>query len=385
VSRKTLTLFTFGALVLALAGGVAWRIAGDSGAAGGGRPPARPLTVDTAPAQVKPMPILVTAVGQVVSEHTVAVRPQVSGMLQAVHFTEGDMVKAGEPLFDLDAAPFQAAAEAARAAWENAKAQAERLEPLAGKDFVTPQEYDNARAAADQAKAALTQAEINLAYTRIRSPITGRTGSLGVKPGNLVGPSDAAPLVTVNQMQPILVQYSVPQQMLPEVRRRQADGTVRVFVTREDGTGDLGQGALVFIDNQVRTDTGTVTLKARVPNTGEALWPGQYVGVRTRLAMEPKAVVVPQGAVQTGQDGNFVYLVEQGRVAVRPVQVDRQVEDLAVIASGLTGGETVVVRVPRNLRPGLDVVVAEAPASGGGKGAAAEAGAAAGGAAPAGS
>lgn len=360
MSRKTLTLFTFGVVALALAAGVAWRIGGGPGAGGGGRPPARPLAVETAPVRVQPMPVLLLAVGQVVSEHSVAVRPQVSGMLQAVHFAEGDTVRAGEPLFDLDAAPFQAAVDAARAAWENAKAQAGRLEPLAGKDYVTPQEYGNALAAADQAKAALTQAEINLAYTRIRSPITGRTGSLGVKPGNLVGPSDAAPLVAINQMRPILVQYSVPQQMLPEVRRRQADGTVRVSVTREDGTGDLGAGNLVFIDNQVRTDTGTVTLKARVPNAKERLWPGQYVGVRTRLAVEPKAVVVPQTAVQTGQDGNFVYLVEDGKVAVRPVVIDRQVEDLAVVASGLSGGETVVVRVPRNLRPGIEVIAAGA-------------------------
>jgi multidrug efflux system membrane fusion protein len=356
VSRKRLTLFTFGVVVLALAAGVAWRVGGGPGEKSGGHPPARPLAVDMAPVRVQPMPVLLTAVGQVVSEHSVAVRPQVSGMLQAVHFSEGDTVRDGQLLFDLDAAPFQAAADAARAAWENARAQAERLEPLAGKDYVTPQEYGNAKAAADQAKAALTQAEINLAYTRIRSPITGRTGSLGVRPGNLVGPSDTAPLVAINQVRPILVQYTVTQQMLPEVRRRQADGTIRVFITHEDGTGDLGEGNLVFIDNQVRTDTGTVTLKARIPNTRERLWPGQYVGVRTRLAVEPKAVVVPQSAVQTGQDGNFVYLVEEGKVAVRPVMIDRQVEDLAVVASGLAGGETVVTRVPRNLRPGVEVV-----------------------------
>jgi len=164
------------------------------------------------------------------------------------------------------------------------------------------------------------------------------------------------PLVAINQMRPILVQYAIPQQMLLEVRRHQADGTIRVFITREDGTGDLGEGDLVFIDNQVRADTGTVTLKARVPNTDEQLWPGQYVGVRTRLAVEPKAVVVPQTAVQTGQDGNFVYVVDAGKAAVRPVRVDRQVDDLAVIASGLVGGETVVTRVPRNLRPGVAVV-----------------------------
>jgi multidrug efflux system membrane fusion protein len=353
VTRKAATLSVLFLVVLALAAGVGWRVTHTSG--GRSRPPARPLVVDTAPATVRPMPIRLTAVGQVVSEHTVAVRPQVSGMLQAVHFTEGDPVKAGEPLFDLDAAPFQAALDSARAAWENARARADRLAPLVGQAFVAEQDYDNARAAADQAEAALTQARINLAYTRITAPITGRTGAVGARPGNLVGPTDAAPLVTINQMRPILVQYAVPQQQLPEIRRRRAAGTVRVFVTHEDGTGDLGEGDLVFVDNQVRADTGTVTLKARVPNTAETLWPGQYVGVRTRLAVEPKAVTVPMNAVQTGQDGNYVYVVEGGKAAVRPVRVDRQVDDSAVIASGLAGGETVVVRVPRNLRAGGEV------------------------------
>lgn len=281
-------------------------------------------------------------------------------MLQTVYFKEGRAVDKGQKLFRIDPSQYQTALIAARAEWEYAKEQAQRLAPLAGKEYVTTQEYDTARAAVDQAQAALKQAEINFAYTDIRAPIAGRTGSLGAKSGNLVAPGDSTPLVVINQMQPILVQYSIPQQSLSELRRYQAQHSIRIFITHEDGSGDLGRGELVFIDNTVNTETGTVLLKARVGNAQEQLWPGQYVGVRNQFAMQPDAVVVPQTAVQTGQSGNFVYAVEEGSAAIRAVQVDRQVDDLAVISSGLKAGETVVTRAPRNLRPGVKVVSTDA-------------------------
>ncbi len=358
MTRKTLSLFAFVCILAVLAAAVAWRISGDTRVNKNKRPE-QPLVVEMAKARVQPMPIVLQAVGQVQSEHSVQIRPQVSGMLQAVYFSEGQAVTKGQRLFRIDPAPYQAALISTRAAAKNAQAQAARLAPLAGKDYVTPQEYDNARVAADQARAALTQAEINLAYTDIRAPIAGRTGRLGVKAGNLVAPTDAAPLVVINQMQPILVQYSIPQQILPTLQRYQAQGSIRIFITHEDGSGELGEGKLIFIDNAVTTDTGTVTLKARLPNAQEQLWPGQYVGVRTQLAVQNDAIVVPQSAVQTGQNGNFVYVIEQGKAAIRQIQVDRQVGDLAVIASGLKAGETVVTRAPRNLRPGAKVTVVD--------------------------
>ena len=357
--RKIISLSIFGVIIAALAALVAWRISGNTDNVKDKRPE-KPLAVEMAAVRVQPMPVSLQAVGQVQSEHSVQIRPQVSGLLQQVYFSEGQAVPKGQRLFRIDPAQYETALSAARAEWENAKANAQRLAPLAGKEYVTSQEYDNARAAADQAQAALKQAEINLAYTEISAPIAGRTGSLGAKAGNLVAPTDSAPLVVINQMQPILVQYSIPQQRLPELRRYQARHSIRIFVTREDGSGDLGEGELVFVDNAVNTDTGTVLLKARLRNDREQLWPGQYVGVRTQFAMQPDAVVVPQSAVQTGQSGNFVYVVEQGSAAIRPVQVDREVNDLAVIASGLKTGETVVARAPRNLRPGLKVVSADA-------------------------
>ncbi len=356
MTRKTLSLFTFAVIITALIAALVWRIAGDT-RTGQSKRTDQPLVVETASARRQPMPILLQAVGQVESEHSVQIRPQVSGMLAAVYFSEGQAVTKGQRLFRIDPAPYEAALDSARAAAENDQAQAARLAPLAGKDYVTPQEYGNARTAADQARAALIQARINLAYTDIRAPIAGRTGSLGVKAGNLVAPTDTASLVVINQMQPILVRYSIPQQTLPTLQRYQAQGGIRIFITREDGSSDLGEGKLIFVDNAVTTNTGTVTLKARLPNTQEQLWPGQYVGVRTQLAVQADAIVVPQSAIQTGQNGNFVYIIEQDKAVIRPVQVDRQVDDLAIIATGVKAGETVVTRAPRNLRPGVKVVI----------------------------
>ena len=318
------------------------------------------LVVSIGQAKVQPMPLTLTAVGQVIPLHAVRVHPQVSGMLKQVYFTEGQNVVAGQKLFLIDPAPFQAALASAKAAWENAKANADRLEPLAKQDFATPQEYENARAAADQAEAAYQQAQINLSYTDIRSPITGRTGSLSVKSGNIVSPTDATPLVNVNQMQPIQVQFQLAQQFLPQVREYDAKHTLKVAITREDGTGLLDEGKLVFIDNAVNTATGTVMFKASLPNRQAQLWPGQYVGVTLQLALQRDAVVVPQSAVLTGQNGNYVYVVKDGVAAQRPIRVDRLVGDVAVVAAGLAGGEQVVTAVPRDLRPGLHVTAAPA-------------------------
>jgi RND family efflux transporter MFP subunit len=355
VKRKIFPLFIIVFVIAVLVALVEWRTAGNGGKSKGKRPDSA-LVVETAAVKVQPMPVSLQVVGQVQSEHSVQIRPQVSGILKNVYFKEGQEVNKGQQLFRIDPSQYQTALNAARAEWEYAKEQAQRLAPLAGKEYVTTQEYDNARVAADQAQAALKQAEINFAYTDIRAPIAGRTGSLGAKSGNLVAPGDTTPLVVINQMQPILVQYNIPQQRLSELRRYHAQHSIRIFITNEDGSGDLGQGVLVFIDNTVNTDTGTVLLKARVPNAHEQLWPGQYVGVRTQFTVQPDAVVVPQTTIQTGQNGNFVYVVENGSAAIRAVQVDRQVNDMAVIASGLKEGETVVTRAPRNLRPGVKVV-----------------------------
>jgi multidrug efflux system membrane fusion protein len=320
------------------------------------------LVVDTAVVKVQPMPITLQAIGQVLPEHTVQIRPQVTGMLKEVYFTEGQTVKAGQKLFLIDPAPFQAALASAKAAADSTLANADRMQPLVKRGFVTPQDYANARAAADQAHAAYQQAEINLSYTDIRAPISGRTGSLAVKSGNVVGPGDASPLVVLNQMQPIQVQFNLAQQFLPRVRESDGRHPVKVTVTHEDGNGVLDEGRLVFIDNAVNAGTGTVMFKAGLPNRQEQLWPGQYVGVTLQLTVQPQAVVVPQSGVLTGQEGNYVYVVEAGKAERRAIKVDRQMGEVAVVAAGLKGGETVVAQVPRNLKAGM--AVSAAPVAG---------------------
>jgi len=317
--------------------------------------PDEALPVATAIAFQQSMPVLVEAVGEVISRHSVQIRPQITGTLRRVCFSEGQEVVAGQRLFEIDPAVFTAAAAAARAAWESARANAERLPPLAKQGYVTPQDLLNARSATDQAEAAYKQAAINLSYTQLRAPIAGRTGVLSRKAGNIVAPSDAAPLVTINEIRPIEVQFSIPQQTLGAVRQQLAAHAISVRISSEDGAETLDEGVLGFIDNTVNAQTGTILLKARTPNRSEQLWPGEYVGVHMELRVEPRAIVVPATAVQTGQEGPYVFLVTQGAAVARTVRVDREVGVLAVISSGLTAGQRVITRVPRGLRAGMRV------------------------------
>lgn len=363
MKKKAGFLIGFGGIAVTLIALIAWRISSNGSHANSRHRDNGSLSVTAAKVTLQAMPVLLTAVGQVQSEHSVQVRPQVSGVLKQVFFGEGDTVKAGQRLFQIDPAPYQAALASAKAAWENAKANADRLAPLAARDYVTPQEYQNARTAADQAQAAYQQAQINLGYTDIRAPISGHTGSLAVKSGNVVAPNDTTPLVVINQMKPILVQFQLPQQFLSEVRNYQQQGTVHIFVTHEDGSGNLGEGRLVFIDNTVNSDTGTVMMKARMPNKLEQLWPGQFVGVRIQLAVQQNAMVIPDSAIQSDQNGNFVYTATGGKAEITPVTVNRQVGDLAVISKGLKVGEIVITQIPRTLRAGLQVNVTLAPES----------------------
>lgn len=362
MNKKAKTLTIGGLIVAILVVLVAWRVVSNSHS-GRNKFADAPLPVDTATVIRKPMPLQLQAVGQVQSEHTVNIQPQVSGVLKQVLFTEGQYVHKGQPLFQIDPGPFEAALDSAKAAYLNAKAQADREAPLAAKDYISPQDYESAVATATQTKAALQQAQINLSYTSIVSPIDGLTGNLVVKAGNVVSPTGTTPLVTINKMKPILVQFNIAQNFLSQVRQYDAQRGVQVFIAHEGGTGNLGQGKLVFIDNTVNTSTGTVMLKAELPNQNVQLWPGQYVGVTVQLTMQPNAVVVPSTAIQSSEQGNFVYEVIKDKAVVRPVTVDRQIGDLAVISSGLEGGERVITLVSRSLRPNMRVTTSRAPAA----------------------
>jgi multidrug efflux system membrane fusion protein len=219
---------------------------------------------------------------------------------------------------------------------------------------------------ADQAAA--EAARIQLEFSRIRAPISGRTGSLAVTAGNLVpAAGTGTPLVTINTMDPILVSFSIPERQLEDIRRY--DKQMRIEILPERNAPPVSEGKLVFIDNTVTPQTGTVVLKTRVSNASEAIWPGQFVNVRIVLTIDPEAVVVPEAAVQPGQDGSFVYVIDDNnRVKVQPVKVARQVGGEVVVAEGVKGGDRVITEIPQALTPGGQVQVAGEGKGGGEKG-----------------
>jgi len=340
----------------------------------GGKGRGGPLVVRAERVRVRPMPVVIDGIGTVEAEQSVAVRAQVSGVLEAVKFREGDNVKEGQLLFRIDQRPFLASVNQSRAALARdeaqlaqARAQQARLEPLVKQEYITKQEYDvavtstkslEATVAAD--RAALEQAQLQLAYTEIHSPINGRTGTLSVQPGNLVnaGTSGSQPLVVINRMHPILVAFSVTRNDLDEFRRHRGNRELHVEISREGERTLVAEGKLVFVDNAINPQTGGVLMKARLPNESEQLWPGELVKVRLVLRIEPEAVVVSEAAVQPGQQGSFVYLINKDdRVRVRQVTVARQLGDLVVIAKGLKGGERIITEVPQALTEGAQVQV----------------------------
>lgn len=350
---------------------------------GKGRKGGGPLTVRTILPKRQPMPVVIDAVGTVESKHTVAIHPQVSGVLTAVRFAEGDYVKKGQVLFEIDPRPMQAAVEQSRAAVRRdeaqlaqARAQEERLRSLVEKDYITRQEYDVAATAAKSLeatvnanRAALEQAQLQLAHSRIVAPIAGRTGSLGVRAGNLVSAgTGGAPLVVINSTRPILVAIPVPQRYLEDVRKYWRSPELKVEIAADRGGKTLVEGRLVFIDNAVNLSTGTILLKAEVPNENEELWPGQFLAARIVLRVDQDAMVLPEGAIQPGQDGPFVFVVREGRARVTYVEVDRQIGENVVIAKGLQGDERVVIEVPPTLANNSPVVLAGEAGEGKGKG-----------------
>jgi len=350
---------------------------------GKGRPP---ITVRTASVEVGPMPVVIDVVGTIESEHVVAVRPQVSGLLNEVLVREGDRVRAGQVLFRIDSRQFDASVNQAKAAMardqanlELARANEKRLRPLLERDFITRAEYDTAVAnvAALQAqveanRALLEQAKVQADYTVIRATIDGRLGALTVRAGNLLtSGAGSTPLVTINRTNPLLASFSVPQELLPAVRKFQGTGELTVQVLREQGSEVLASGRLVFIDNTVNAQTGTIVMKARMPNDRDVLWPGQFVAVRVVLTTEPEAVIMPEAAVQPGQQGPFVYVFQPGeeegagRARVQQIRIDRQLGDRVVIAEGLKGGERVITEVPPGLSANSPIRL---PGKGDGKG-----------------
>lgn len=334
------------------------------------------VPVSVAPVVRVDAPAVVTANGVVEPVQTVSVEAQVGGTLTDVGFQEGDEVSEGQVLFRIDPRPFEAAlrqAEAAlardRAQALNAQREAERYKALVAKDYVTQSQADQAQAQAASLlatlqadSAAVETARVNLGYTTIRAPISGRTGSLLVRRGNLVKPNGGDPLVVINELQPILVRFPVTARDFLALRRRVSVATVPVRVTASDSTVLPEKGALSFLDNAVDSLTGTVTAKARFTNASRALWPGEYVRVAVQLDVRPNVTAVPTTAVQTGQEGTYVYVVDAEKNAhVRTVSVGPAVGDLTVIEHGVQPGERVVVDGQSRLTPGAKVDAKEQP------------------------
>lgn len=334
-----------------------------------------PRLVGVAKVAVREVPVQVTAIGSIDPLRTVNVKSRVDGQVVAVKFKAGDEVKAGEVLFKLDDRPAQAALSQAEAALardiatlENQKRELARQEQLMAAKITTQQDYDAARTAVAVTsqvlavdRATIENAKLTLDYNTIRAPIGGRTGKILIDLGNVIKASDTFPLVTINQIQPVYVTFSVAQRYLGEIRSRLAAGRLPVRVSQPDTARPLAQGQLDFVDNSVDTSTGTISLRAVYSNEDEALWPGQFVSVTLELSSQPDALVVSPEAVQTGRDGSFVYVVNpDNTVSYRPVTVDRIVNGAVVISKGLNPGDLVVTDGQLNLIDGSHVQVATA-------------------------
>jgi len=346
--------------------------AGKTGGPPGAGQPA-PVTVTTA--QAKTVPVQVSAVGRAEAYNTVSVGSRVDGQILTVHFEDGQYVKSGDLLFTIDPRPFEAQLKQAQAnrakdqaQLENAQAQLQRNAAVVEKGYVSREQYDQAVANANALKAtvaadqaAIENAQLQLQYCSIRSPIDGLAGAVKVDPGNIVKANDTTtPLVVINQIQPIYVSFYAPERNLPEIQQYMAAGKLQVQATVPGGEQVPSSGELTFLDNTVNPTAGTIELRGTFPNVDRSLWPGQFVNVVLTLTMQPGAIVVPSRAVETGPQGQYVFVVKPGlTVENRPVTVGRTVGDEIVIEKGVSPGEQVVTDGQLRLSPGASVRIVQ--------------------------
>src|SRR5215510_678917 len=332
--------------------------------------PAAPVVVATAEQQ--DIPVQIHAIGNVEAYQTVFIRSQVNGQIQKIFFKEGDDVREGQPLFQLDKRPFQAELERAagqlkrdQAQGENSRLQAERYSDLEKQGIVAHEQADQLRAqakaesaAVESDKAALEAARVQLQYTDILAPINARAGVLMINLGNLVKANDTPYLVQLNQVTPIYVTFSVPEGNLDRVRQRYASGQLKVLVVPKGQADHPVGGKLTFIDNGVDTTTGMFKLKATFQNKNRRLWPGQFVDVALELSTQKNAIVVPTKAIQNGQQGDYVYVVRADSIAEsRAVKQVGTYQNLTLISDGLKAGKQVVVNGHMRVAPNSKVVV----------------------------
>jgi membrane fusion protein, multidrug efflux system len=337
---------------------------------------ARPVPVAVATVTEEDVPLELAAFGVVESSSTVDVVPQVTGVVTQVHFKEGDFVEKGALLFSIDTRPYSASLAAAQAELERnqalaeqAKVAASRAERLANEGLTSAQELDRARADAESSaanvkvgRAALASAGLNVSFTRVTSPLSGRTGGLLVHAGNVVRAGETQPLVVIRSLSPVQVRFAVPEEYLAKVRERMAAGVLGVKVTPKGETGPVVEGPVTFLENTVDIATGTLSLKATFANEKTELWPGEAVDVVLVLDTDRRAVVAPEAAIAEGQEGKHAFVVEGGKAKLRRVELVRTTPKLALVRSGLRPGDVVVTDGQIRLRDGTAVTV-KAPAA----------------------
>ena len=330
------------------------------------------VPVSVAMVMQKDVPVRVVAIGNVEPSTSVALKARVDGQIVAVKFKEGQEVRKGEVLFQIDARPFasalkQAEANALRdaAARDQARSQERRYKELLEKNFVSKEAYaqiatnaQTAEATAKASEAARESARLNLEYCTITAPIDGFVGKVLLQVGNMVKANDVISLVVINQVRPVYVSFAVPEQTLADIRRYMAATPLDVAVSSSDAEHKpLATGKLVFIDNAVDSSTGTIKLRGSFENRDLALWPGQFVTTSLQLYEQKDALVVPARAVQTGPEGEFVFVFKPDATAeTRKVTVARNEGDLVVVAAGLRAGEKVVTRGQLRITPGAKLV-----------------------------
>ena len=374
MTQASRRLFTAGAVLIALAAvGLGVYFIADGRAKESRKAPkgvpAVPVTV--AAVLQETVPIRLQAIGNVEASQTVALKARVDGQIVNVNFREGDPVKKGEVLFRIDPRPYEAALRQAEAnalrdaaARDQARSQEKRYQELLDKNFVSKEAYaqirtnaETAAATARASQAALENARLNSEYCTITSPLDGYVGKVFLQAGNMVRANDANPLVVINQVRPIYVNFAVPERSLPEVRKYRAAGPLTVETLPDPGLPPA-QGKLIFVDNAVDPSTGTIRLRAEFANADAALWPGQFVNVSLRLTEQVDALLVPSTAVQNGPAGQYVYVVGPDLVAdLRKITVLRTDGERTIVATGLQKGERVVTRGQLRLGPKTRVQV----------------------------
>jgi multidrug efflux system membrane fusion protein len=338
--------------------------------------PAIPASVATA--ERRDVPVYLTGLGTVQAFNTVTIRTQVDGQLIKVAFTEGQEVKAGDLLAQIDPRPFQAAYDQAvakkaqdEANLANANLDLERFSDLAARNFAPKQQLDTQRATVAQIEAqirgdqaAIDSAQTQLSYTTITSPLSGRTGIRLVDQGNIVHAADATGLVVVTQLQPISVVFTLPESELATVQSAFAADPVRIFAMSRDDNRQLAEGTTAVLDNQIAQATGAIRLKGSFPNQDGALWPGEFINVRLLAGTRRNVVTVPSGALQRGPAGYYAYVVKpDGTVDMRSIEVNQIGGGIAVVDAGVSAGEEVVTAGQYRLQPGVRVVATSDGAS----------------------